>query len=136
MRSKIVQRILDRTPEDVKIFSRICADIVVLVNTILEEKGITQKTLAERMEKRPSEISKWLSGEHNFTLRSLAKLQAELGEPILEVPIKNKLAAPAAIEGKASFTVTRSAQETKITSADYKTSVKTEKSKIDFKLVS
>ncbi|MBK8153775.1 MAG: hypothetical protein IPK61_12500 [Saprospiraceae bacterium] len=40
------------------------------------------------MDKKPSEISKWLSGEHNFTLRSLAKLSAELGEPLMEVPKK------------------------------------------------
>ena len=32
------------------------------------------------------EISKWLGGNHNFTLRSLAKLQAELGEEIIQVP--------------------------------------------------
>jgi transcriptional regulator with XRE-family HTH domain len=38
------------------------------------------------MGKKPSEISKWLNGEHNFTLRSLAKLEAELGEPIITVP--------------------------------------------------
>jgi hypothetical protein len=38
------------------------------------------------MDKKPSEISKWLSGEHNFTLRSLAKLSVELGEPLMEVP--------------------------------------------------
>ena len=37
------------------------------------------------MNKKPSEISKWLNGEHNFTLRSLAKLSAELGVPLIEV---------------------------------------------------
>lgn len=44
--------------------------------------------MAEKLDKKPSEISKWLSGEHNFTLRSLAKLSAELGEALLEVPKK------------------------------------------------
>lgn len=86
MRSKIAQRILDKTPEDVEIFVRLYGDIVVRVNELIKEKGITQKELAEGMNKRPSEISKWLNGEHNFTLRSLARLQAELGEPIVYVP--------------------------------------------------
>jgi transcriptional regulator with XRE-family HTH domain len=52
------------------------------------EKGYTQKSLADKLEKKPSEIHKWLSGEHNFTLRSIAKLEAELGETILEVPVR------------------------------------------------
>lgn len=86
MRSKVAQRILSETPEEIKIFTRMYADIVVRVNQLLRAKGLNQKDLAEKMEKRPSEINKWLIGEHNFTLRSLAKLEAELGDPIINVP--------------------------------------------------
>ena len=89
MRSKVLQRILDNTPKDVEIFVRLYADLVVRINQLLREKGITQKELADNLDKSPSEISKWLSGDHNFTLRSLAKLSAELGEPLLEVPVRN-----------------------------------------------
>lgn len=85
MRSAIAQKILDKTPKDLEIFVRLHADIAVRVHQILEKKGLTQAQLAERLEKQPSEISKWLSGEHNLTLRSLAKLEAELGEPIVLV---------------------------------------------------
>jgi len=35
------------------------------------------------MKKKPSEINKWLKGNHNLTLKTLAKLEAELGEPII-----------------------------------------------------
>lgn len=86
MRSKVFQRILDNTPKDVDLFVDWYADLVVRINQLLREKNISKKELAEKMDKNPSEISKWLSGEHNFTLRSLAKLSAELGEPLLEVP--------------------------------------------------
>ena len=86
MRSKIAQRIIDETPEDVKIFTRMYGDIVVRVFQILKEKGISQKELAQRLDKTPSEISKWLSRDHNLTLKSLAKLQAELGEVIIYTP--------------------------------------------------
>ena len=88
MRSKIFQEILDETPEDVEIFVRLYADLVVRINQLLLENNISKKQLADKLDKKPSEISKWLSGEHNFTLRSLAKLSAELGEPLLEVPKK------------------------------------------------
>jgi len=86
MRSKVAQRILAETPEETKIFARLYADIVVRVNQLLKAKGFSQKDLADKLEKRPSEINKWLVGEHNFTLRSLAKLEAELGETIINVP--------------------------------------------------
>lgn len=86
MRSKTVDRLLKNTPKEVEIFVDWYADIVVRINQLLSENKITKKELAENMYKNPSEISKWLGGEHNFTLRSLAKLSAELGEPLLEVP--------------------------------------------------
>ncbi len=86
MRSKIIKKILDETPEDTKIFVAKYADLVVLINTILREKDYTQKKLADKLGKQPSEIHKWLSGDHNFTLRSLCKLEAELGEPLLVIP--------------------------------------------------
>lgn len=89
MKSKIAQQIIDETPEEVKIFVKKYGDIVVRVHQLLREKGITQKELAGRLEKTPSEISKWLSGDHNFTLRSLAKLEAELGCEIIYVPKKD-----------------------------------------------
>lgn len=90
MRSKILQELLDETPKDSEIFVRWYAAIVLRVNQLMKEKGLTQKALAERLDKTPSEIHKWLSGEHNLTLRSLAKLEAELGEPILIIPQNKK----------------------------------------------
>lgn len=89
MRSKIAKRIQEETPEEVRIFVRQYTDIVLRINQILQEKGYTQKDLAERMNKKPSEINKWLRGNHNLTLKTLAKLEAELGEPIISVPTKH-----------------------------------------------
>ena len=83
MRSKVAQRIKEETPEEVLIFVRQYTDIVVRINEILRAKGYTQKYLAERMNKKPSEINKWLKGNHNLTLKTLAKLEAELGEPLI-----------------------------------------------------
>lgn len=83
MRSKISSKILDETPEEVRIFVRWYTDIVVRVNQLLLAKGYTQKDLAVKMKKKPSEINKWLKGNHNLTLKTLAKLEAELGAPII-----------------------------------------------------
>jgi transcriptional regulator with XRE-family HTH domain len=83
MRSKVADRILSETPEEERIFVRQYTDIVLRINQILTAKGYTQKSLAEKMNKKPSEINKWLKGSHNLTLRTLAKLEAELGEPLI-----------------------------------------------------
>src|ERR1700744_2543141 len=84
MRSKVAKRIQEETPEEVRIFVRQYTDIVLRINQILRVKGYTQKDLADRMKKKPSEINKWLKGNHNLTLKTLAKLEAELGEPIIQ----------------------------------------------------
>lgn len=91
MRSETVKRILERTPEHIRISTHWYADLMLHISNVLKQKGISQKELAAKMGKQPSEISKWLKGEHNFTLSSLAKLQAELGVTLLEIPVEKKL---------------------------------------------
>ena len=88
-----------KVPEETKIFVNKYADIVVRVNQILREKGITQKELAERIGKKPSEINRWLKQEQNLTLRSIAKLEAELGETILYVPTRHPFQFNSTVKG-------------------------------------
>lgn len=58
------------------------------ISAILKEKGWTQKQLAQRLGKNESEVSKLLSGLHNPTLKSIAKLEAELGTDIIVTPLE------------------------------------------------
>lgn len=64
-------------------------EIADSIDAILKEKGLTQKELAKRMGKRESEVSRWLTGRHNFTTNTLADISLALGEPIVIVPHKN-----------------------------------------------
>lgn len=89
MKSKILQQIEDETPKHVDIFADKYADLVLRIDEILTQKGLSQRDLAQKLNKYPSEISKWLNGEANLTLKSIAKLEAELGETLLEVPRKS-----------------------------------------------
>lgn len=85
MRSKVAKKIQSETPDEVRIFVRQYTDIIVRINELIKAKGYTQKDLAEKLNKRPSEINKWLKGGHNLTLKTIAKLEAQLGEPIIYV---------------------------------------------------
>ena len=85
MRSKVAKKIQSETPEELRIFVREYTDIVIRINELIKAKGYTQKDLAEKLNKRPSEINKWLKGNHNLTLKTIAKLEAQLGEPIIYV---------------------------------------------------
>ena len=88
MRSKAAKRIQKETPEELRIFVRQYTDIVLRINHLLEARGYTQKDLADKMNKKPSEINKWLKGNHNLTLKTLARLEAELGEPVIYTSLR------------------------------------------------
>lgn len=59
--------------------------IVDRIHSILKEKGLKQKDLANMLGKKESEISKWMRGTHNFTLETISSIENVLGIPILQV---------------------------------------------------
>lgn len=77
-----------RGPEDVEKFVDKNLDISQQVFALLEEKGWNQTDLARALGKSNAEVSKWLSGTHNLTLRSIAKMEAVLGADIIMTPKK------------------------------------------------
>ena len=50
----------------------------------LEQRNMTQKDLARMMGKTETEVSRWLSGTHNFTIATIAKITKVLGEAIIQ----------------------------------------------------
>lgn len=54
------------------------------------KKGWSKKELADQMGKRPSEITKWLSGTHNFTTDTLFNLEHKLDARFINVGDKPK----------------------------------------------
>lgn len=53
---------------------------------LLKKHHITQRQLAAKLNKSESEISKWLSGGHNFTQSTLTRISLAIGERIYEIP--------------------------------------------------
>ncbi|MBD5292591.1 helix-turn-helix transcriptional regulator [bacterium] len=55
------------------------------IDSILREQNISQKQLAKKMGKSEAEVSRWLGGTHNFTLRTIAKISNALGVKLLSI---------------------------------------------------
>lgn len=58
--------------------------LAIKIADAIAQSGFTQKEFAERMNKKPSEISKWLSGTHNFTIDTLYDISRELGITLID----------------------------------------------------
>lgn len=72
-------------PKEIDVFVNRSFDIADRINEILKLKNLCQKDLAELLDKKESEVSKWMTGTHNFTLKTLTKIEVVLGYPIIKV---------------------------------------------------
>jgi len=61
--------------------------IAVRVLSVLNEKGMQQKELAEAMDVSPQQVSKIVKGKQNLTLETISKLESVLGVKLFEVPV-------------------------------------------------
>ena len=55
------------------------------IDARLKELGITRKECARRMGTSEAEVSRWLGGTHNFTLRTLSRISAALGISLIQI---------------------------------------------------
>lgn len=74
----------DIKPEE-RAEARLSFQISNRLDFLMKEKGLSKKQFAEAIGKQPSEITRWLSGEHNFTISTLALLSTFFGQPIISV---------------------------------------------------
>ena len=64
---------------------QLSADIIARIDSLLKQKGMTQKDLARKMGRSEAVISRWTSGFPNLTLKSIAEISTALGEPLVRV---------------------------------------------------
>lgn len=83
--AQLFDECLDTVPDDVKMELDMSFAIADKIDMILREKNISQKQLAKRMGKTEAEVSRWLGGTHNFTLRTIAKISNALGVNLLSI---------------------------------------------------
>lgn len=59
--------------------------IATRIDELCQERGLTQKDLADLLDMHESQVSRILSGCQNLTLRTLARIEARLGAKIINV---------------------------------------------------
>jgi predicted XRE-type DNA-binding protein len=90
MKLKRFHSIVENTPEETKEMISLSMDILERIHELLDKKFLgKQKLLAEKLGKSESEVSKWLCGVQNFTIKTLTKLEVAFGEPIIAVCTEN-----------------------------------------------
>ena len=89
-RNKLMEECRQLVSPEIKREIDLSFEIADIIYTILQQKGITQREFAKSLNKKESEISKWLTGAHNFTTQTIARIEIALGESILEVTGKQK----------------------------------------------
>lgn len=79
------RQMVAQVPANVKAEVDLSFAIADRLDYLIKEKGLTKKEFAEAIGKRPSEVTKWLSGQHNFTIRTLSMLSAFFGQSLIKV---------------------------------------------------
>lgn len=77
------QQMLSSVPQDITTEIDLSFAIATEIETLMRERELTKKKFADALGKKPSEVTKWLSGQHNFTIRTLAMLSNFFGTPII-----------------------------------------------------
>ena len=81
----VLQEAFSKASPAIQIETDLTFDIALRINEILIRKNWTQADLAKATGKTDALVSTWLSGKHNFTIRTLAVIEAALGEGIISV---------------------------------------------------
>lgn len=86
MHNLVLQRSIANLSAESVEHSRLAFDVSDRIASILRKKGLSTHDLAVGLNTTESEVSKWLGGTQNFTLGTIARIQAFLGEKLLIVP--------------------------------------------------
>lgn len=72
-------------PAHIKEEINLSFDVSDRIYELMQERGLSKKQFADALGKRPCEVTKCLSGQHNFTLSTIGMLTAFFGKPIIKV---------------------------------------------------
>ena len=83
--NKLMDEIRQTMTPEMKRQMELSVQIANRIYEIMEEKGLSQKNLASLLGKTETEVSRWLSGTHNMTVATIAKISTALNADIIRV---------------------------------------------------
>ena len=81
--NKLMDSIRETTPPEVNKQVDLCVAIANRIYALMDERGMKQRDLAKALGKTETEVSRWLSGTHNLTIATIAKMAVVLGDNII-----------------------------------------------------
>lgn len=85
VQNELFRQCLATIPAEQKAEFELTYGIAERISEVLKSKNLTQKELAKQLHKRESEISKWLTGRHNFTMQTIAKIETALDCKLINI---------------------------------------------------
>ena len=79
------QQVVNSVPQEIKQEVKLEVAISNRIAELMTKRGLSKIGLAKALYKRPCEVTKWLSGQHNFTIRTLSMLSVFFGETLISV---------------------------------------------------
>jgi ribosome-binding protein aMBF1 (putative translation factor) len=76
--SPTLKRIAERIPKELSEQNDRRMGLAVKIAEALRSRGLTNQEFAFMMGKKPSEVTRWLSGTHNFTTETLWQMERVL----------------------------------------------------------
>lgn len=81
----LFKEMLNKIPEESRRESELSYGIARRIHDILDRKRLSQADLAKKTGKTPAEVSRWMSGTQNFTVKTIALIESALGEKLISV---------------------------------------------------
>lgn len=76
-------KLLKTVPEEIKLLVSRSFDISSRILDILDEKGMTQKNLADILSESEEEIAQWMKGTYDFTPEIIDRIECALGAKLI-----------------------------------------------------
>ena len=80
-----LEEIISATPDYIRREVALSNSISSRIEQLMKARGLNKKQFATAIGKQPCEITKWLSGQHNFTMATLAMISSFFDEDIVVV---------------------------------------------------
>lgn len=86
MKSLTSKKSYRNSPMQLKLFkTRMNNALARKLNDYIEDNSLTKLSFAKMMKKDPAIISRWLSGDHNFTIETLCEISFKTRTPITDL---------------------------------------------------